>query len=458
LRTTPSEIVFYNSLGLGVLLISCLGGIAACASLAYVIDQRPEDIWLVGLGWAILLSCGIERLVLQTPGSREAWKPLIVGVAIRVFVSILIGFMLAEPLILKINEPEINRYLHNQATAERHEVIAGAKGTYEPLINRAVAKRSAIYEQENRLENRRDEFRALADCGSESPACLPATAREYTEKADREASRLDRARARNAPKLQALNANIERRQSQKGDEETGGWQSVAESNGVLARIEALGSIAATDPVANIEAWILRLFFISIDLLPLAIKVSRSLAFDSAYEARYAASRGQDLLRAEEEAAAVDIARQRMKDQVRADKRVNQAAIAADAERRIGDGDGADPFDFDDSPSSAMSLDEFIDDITDYGSRVVDVPDDLRRSALIGLALIGGSLVIGLSWALLGGSLLGALLPLFAGGFAVALGVFTGGFRQAPAWAMRPVLWTFICGLISIPLVTLVNVV
>lgn len=452
LARTPSEGTFYDALGLAVLLLSCLGGFAAYFSIAYVLDAQTAAV-AVGIVWAVILSCGVERLLLQVAGSREHLGALAVAVVPRVFISILIGFILAEPLILRINEPEINAYLQESQRAEKRALFTEAGKTYEETIDTKEEELSTVKAQEKKVETQRDGFlRRQSECEAEAPA---SACRVYAQAAAREAGWLQEVRADNAERRPRLEESLARWRERRGTDEGRGQDAITESDGVLARIEALGSLGAEHPVMNIQAWILRLFFICLDLLPLTIKVTRILSIDSPYEIRAAAARQRDALGAEAEDLVTEVERQRLKDQARADKRVNQAAISADADQRIYAATGEEPYGFTgaDVPVSAMSLDEFVDNVEIYERRPVDVPDELRRSGLIGLGLIGAAAAIAVL-----ASFAGAWLLIVALVLGIVLGAYTRGFREAPAWAMRPILATLIVGLVLPPIVMAINVV
>ncbi len=472
LARTPSEVTFYNALGSAVLLLSCLGGFAAFFSISYVLKEPAAAIG-VGIAWALIMSCAVERLLLQVVGSRKDLGALAVAVAPRLFVSVLIGFILAEPLLLKINGPEIEAFITGKQRAARHQLIREAKGTYEGTVSEKKAELGELRDQVPKIEARLSNLLAdsgcattqlLAVCAAREAGCDAACQRDAGN-AIKEKQKLDRVRKENAERQPALEASLDKWRGKRGEEENGGRQTITDSDGVMARIEALGALAGAHPSVGLEVWILRLFFISLDLLPLAIKTTRVWSAKSPYELRMVAARNRDGLAAEAEEAATEVAKQRITEQARADKRVLQAEIAAKTERRMYEASGDTVPDFvphdlaSTEPVAAMPFDEFVESIEHYESRAVNVPDALRLSALIGFALMGAALAIAFMLTSAAGiAVAGGWLLMIAFGLATALCISTHGFRQAPAWAMRPILATFITGLILPPFVLVLNVV
>src|SRR5262245_53732730 len=96
LNRAPSARTFYNALGLGALLISCLGGFAMCVSVAYTLRVPPSHVWWIGVAWAAILAFAIERIMLQTTSSNRRW--LVAVIALRVGFSLLLAIQIGEPL------------------------------------------------------------------------------------------------------------------------------------------------------------------------------------------------------------------------------------------------------------------------------------------------------------------------------------------------------------------------
>lgn len=469
LARTPSDVTFYNALGLAVLLLSCLGGFAAYFAISYVLEDQTAAIG-IGIAWAILMSCAVERLLLQVAGSRKRPWALTVAIAPRVILSILIGFILAEPLLLKIHEPEINAFIAQEQLTEKRSLIQDATKTYDATIKEKEKQLNALKGQVPKIEGRLSNLLALSGCTAGAlPACAAGEAgcdpacQGYAGKAIAEQEKLRDAQADNAERQPALEASLENWRAKRGEDENSGRETITDSDGLMARIEALGGLAGAHTSVMLEVWILRFFFICLDLLPLAIKTTRILSSRSPYEMRMAASRERDGLSAEAAEAATDVTRQRIKEQARADKRVIQAEIAANTDRRIYGISGDEVPDYvptyfvPDESDSALPFDEFVDSIQIHEQRPVEVPEELRRHGLIGLALIGGMAVLALLWNAATGAGLGLAWLLFiALGLAIPLCVYTRGFQEAPAWAMQPILFTFIAGLGS-PICLLLSV-
>jgi hypothetical protein len=470
LARTSSDVTFYNALGIAVLLLSCLGGFAAYFAISYVLEDQTAAIG-IGIAWAVLMSCAVERLLLQVAGSRKHLWALAVAIAPRVLLSILIGFILAEPLLLKINEPEINAFIAKEQRAEKRSLIQDATNTYDETIKEKEGQLKELREQVPKIEGRLSNLIALSGCAAAAlPACAAGEAgcdpacQRYAGKAMAEQDKLRNVQADNAERQPALETSLGNWRGKRGEDENGGRSTITDSDGLMARIEALGGLSGAHTSVMFEVWILRFFFICLDLLPLAIKTTRILSSRSPYEMRMAAARERDGLAAEAAEAFTDVARQQIREQARADKRVIQAEIAAHTDQRIYgiNGDAVPDYVPDylvpDESSSGLPFDEFVGSIQVHEQRPVEVPEELRRHGLIGLALISGMATLALLWSSAAGAALGAAgwLLFIALGMAIVLCAYTRGFHEAPAWAMRPILFTFIAGLCS-PICLLLSV-
>src|SRR5438105_886286 len=64
LARARSEKVFYDALGVIVLLLACASGFTMCIAVSYMLHVHASHIWWLGVAWAAIV-LGFERLILQ---------------------------------------------------------------------------------------------------------------------------------------------------------------------------------------------------------------------------------------------------------------------------------------------------------------------------------------------------------------------------------------------------------
>jgi Domain of unknown function (DUF4407) len=459
LAKVPSEVAFYSALGATVVLVSCLSGLTAALAVGYALQELAAQFWWIGIAWAGVLAFGIERLILQLP-MTGAWWTLALSLAWRVALSILIALLLSEPLILRINEDEVNA----QLTTENRIAIRDAKEEVQGYYDKRIADTRAELRdaRDRRIELRQKqteaERRSLeageAGCGA---ACLAFATTAHELQIRREA-----VERRNEHRQPELHKKLDELHDDRAKAETQGEQAVERGNGLWARVGALQGVIRANPGMEAEVWVLRFFFLLLDLLPLVAKCFHTLRRGSSpYEERLASSLRQDSLPAKAEEAEADVIERRFEEQARADMEVDRARIMLDADWRIAEAGGPDyasgGIAVDTAPVSAWRLRDYAEAVQSHENQPVDVRPELRRGGLIGVGLIAALAVLGTIWsAIAGQTMAGMWLVVGALCATVALALATHGFRRAPAWGLWSIHATFFVGLALPFVVTVLN--
>ncbi|HET6999420.1 MAG TPA: DUF4407 domain-containing protein [Solirubrobacterales bacterium] len=466
LEKAPAEIGFYNALGAMVILISCASGVAAALAAGYMLQTSAGEVWWVGAGWALILAFGVERLILQVTANRRLW--LLVVLVPRVVLSLCLAVLLAEPLVLRIHEGEINDYLSEQRVEATRVAEGEAREFYGPEIKAETDKLVAIGEQRTRLARR--------IAGADDPI----VAAGYAE-------RLAEVKALNRERVPRIEGELSRLRSERNDQIQEREGEISGGSGLAAREHALAVIASEKQEVAIGIWVLRIFFLCLDLLPIGAKVARILTVDSPYEAQAAAERRRDGMPAKRLEAAAKVEETQIEEMMRIDIEVGRAEANVYGANRMREmdedadasaGPGADPGPGPDSgpdqnpppegpapeqpqkaeaPVAALSLSRMVAGMEAHESRPVPVPDGLRRGALAGLASITAVVALLVSRSLALGQAAAGIWPV-AVLLALVLGLmaYTHGFRTAPAWALRGTLATFYAGIFLPVVVTVVN--
>lgn len=456
LAQVPSEQTFYRRLGAGVLLVSCMSGLAFSSALAYALDASLFSMVWAGAAWAVLLACGVEPLVLQISPTKRKFV-LAAGISWRVLFSVLLALQLSEPLILRLNEPEINQQLSDERVEREAQQLAANRGLFDPTIKQNQKELKDLREAVNSTSHdlsaaRRQRTEALEKAGVCNAACV-----YYGERAADLEKKKDEAvllREEREPKLVKQRNEF---QGARGESLHDGKQKIEEKDGIWARIGALEAVASSSTAQSVEVWALRLLCLWIDLLPLAAKVYRIFTVDSPYEMQLAAARREEATAAGAREAISDVNEEMIREQARADTEVGRAEIHTDTERRleeVGLGVDESPRRAGDPTVSAWKLSGFVGEMKFHDDQPVTVPAELRQAALGGAFVLGAAMILGSLIASLAGVSVGGLWVLVVAFAAIAsLAAYTHGFRRAPAWALRAVLATAIGGFL-LPLVVL----
>lgn len=457
LARAPSERLFYDTLGVAVLLLSCASGLAAALAVGQILNVSASSVWWVGLLWAIILAGAIERLVLQLPTGRKRW--LLLAVLPRVFLSMMLAVQFAEPVVLAIFHEKISGYLAQTKEHAEQSQASKTASVYEPKVVEDEHKIAAIKGRERALANEAEHFRFLSSCEAGTPTCsvtrragCGSYCEHYARTAAAAENTLRSAEPADHRQIGRLELDARELRASWKRQESEGDKAIAGDTGLLAREEALSHLEKSPAVA-LRVWFLRLFFLSLDLLPLGAKVLRILTVDSPLEDLARASRRRDRLGATREQAEAEVEEKRIEEQARADIEVNSVLIQRDAETRLAGHDAETSYEGSRGrrpvPAiEAWNLETFVDNMSTHEAGAVDIHPALRRGALVGLALIVAVAVMTLALpALAGVSVAGGwvVAPVLAG--AAALAVYTRGFQRAPAWALRATLATLLSGLV-----------
>lgn len=326
LDRTPTERRFYETLGITVLAISLLSGIAMAVAAGMWLDEPAWHLAWLGAAWTTLMACGIEPLIYQTATSRRRHLPFIV--VPRLALSLLLAIQIGEPMVIKINEDAIGAHIATvNARAARSEQNTN-RGFFDREVARTRNQINGIKRKQRRLRANIARYDFLATCEAGTPACST-TGRpgcdvyclRYKQLAADSRQRLADAVPVDRDRLAKLEhdaADLAARRDKIGNASA---DAIAADHGLAARERALHELMAADPAISREAWFWRLFLIAVDLTPLTIKVLRAATLRSPYEEMAAALREKDAV----EAAVV-------RQQARV--RVAQASSEADADIAI----------------------------------------------------------------------------------------------------------------------------
>ncbi|MFQ1003944.1 DUF4407 domain-containing protein [Modestobacter sp. SSW1-42] len=339
---------------------------------------------VIGLGWGVVI-VNLDRMLLVGMAHDSSWLRNALMAVPRIGLAVLLGTVISTPLTLQVFSKEIDttivtlqaeaaerftdelaadaRYAPipelEQRIAEEQAVLAGggvADPDADPRVSGAQAERDAkqaTYDAEARTYA---DLQAKAQCeldgtcgsgdvgqgaayfGAAAAAAAQADVRDAAraeldtaERAlqeTRDAAQADAvsAGARNLAMAQAAlatdTAELQRLTAAKVAEQAAFDAENAQSDGLLARLEAMDRLAEDRPAAGTAHLMLFLLFLSVELLPVLMKVMLNFSEPTAYDRL-------EVLRDEEDVAAEEIRRngRQRAQQARAD-----LVVAAETDR------------------------------------------------------------------------------------------------------------------------------
>lgn len=456
-----SETTFYNAAGLAVVALSLWSGTAVCIAMGYRVGQPPAHLWPLGLAWAVLMACVIERLVLMTVATASK-RVLAVITLLRATFMVLLALLVTEPFLSMLNDREITNYLSEQHGAEVTAVQTAAGKKYDGTITGSKQQIDTIRADEADLKRNVAEYKFMSGCETTLVVCLKsgdgscsASCKRYVRLARNAQRQFDGRYAGNRGRIAGLRKAVRTAEADKQKMIDRRVSAIEGDTGLSARQKALAALQKEDPAINIEVWRLRLLFFFVDVLPFTAVLLRSLS-GSPYEKAIAAEMRADMLGAVERDAQTHVRKQTIEEEARAESEFQRFLIRLRLQRRMDEAEnewtpprthGDDPLE---EPIDAPSWDEYATGVerNRYEDRPVTVNAGLRRGALIGLSLIGGmgALTLGLQ-TLFDLTITGSWLVFVAFALATALAVYTGGYRRASAWALHAMFATLVVGLL-----------
>lgn len=466
LNACPDENAFFSGLGLAVLATSVVSGTTLALALGYTLREPATHLWPIAVVWALIV-LNIDRLLLMLTATRHLALALIP----RVVISFVIGVMIAEVVTLWIYNLEINSQMERDVQQQIQTSKQKIANFYGPQINADRQTLATIQSNERALIAQINKDIFLSNCESNNPICsvthqpgCGTYCLHYRQLATSAKQELDVLKPQDATRIGALQSHIAQlSQSQTHDQQV---LTSAErvGTGLIAREGALTEIEHAHPGILVQVWFIRFTLILLDLMPLIIK-SLYLAFgNSSYEAIAASYRRREHLASLNVDLQVRIERSRLHDQAMADEAINRVRIQGQRDFWIANEEaqwygtptqGSAYHSESNRPtqSDTIMTPNFTDFVTSmkstgtHESLPVKIPRALANAGWVGAALLT-TLVLTLHLIthtthqyIAGESV--AMVALIA---VAALAIFTRGFRQAPAWAMRATFAALLLGL------------
>ena len=251
-QCTTSEVRKMTIAG-SMVMIPPLVGLFSYGYAFYFIFNSIKGAIIGGVVSAIVLLL-IDRsiMVYGRPGTFSF------GMVGRVLLALTVGFMLAEPIVLKVFEDSITEQQYSEVTA--------AKKTAAIRFNKKItAVDSLLKEDERRLYKFQKGYtqemdgygsklgEGQGDIYDKKVADYNNYKKEYRNKEVGAKAQIDTIKSQRKKRLEQI-------ESKKDD-------------GLIGRMRALHNLGESEPIVRNTTWLLRIFFILIELLPILIKIS-----------------------------------------------------------------------------------------------------------------------------------------------------------------------------------------
>lgn len=253
-----------TSLGIMVLLTGVLAFFSGSYAIYTAFESRP---WapLIAVPLGVLYSFMIimfDREIVGAQDKRAVW--------VRLPLAVVIGFIVAVPLELRLLEDSINKQLLVSSQQDNRSILERMQGKQDELDARKKELRDAVdrYREEVKRWDAAMEAEAVGRKlpGRTGKAGIGPVYNEASRNRDSNAATL----ARYEEELRQHEAAEEQERRRFQEEYKGGY--IPQAKDFLSRYEALDQLKSSSGGAFAISWGLRIFFILIEVFPALLKL------------------------------------------------------------------------------------------------------------------------------------------------------------------------------------------
>jgi Domain of unknown function (DUF4407) len=299
LATVPSEVSFFNGLGMWVAGMALVSGFAmTVAASQWWSTPVTSVLWVLPL-WAVLY-CLIERLVLKSFGTSWTWN-LVITIP-RLVLSLAIALVVGLPMSQVIYSGSINNQLSKTTTSRIHQATNQITHLYDAKIATAQAEITAAQHKEAALQRQVTNSTFLSQCEAGETKCSQTHKLGCGPYCKRDASRaaaaaaaLKTARPQIAATVAADQRKIATWRAAESAQVANRVSTIKADRDFLARQAALDQVENANPAVKKYVEFFLAFLIAIDLVALVLKLTHLLSTGGAYERSAAALRAMDVV-------------------------------------------------------------------------------------------------------------------------------------------------------------------
>jgi hypothetical protein len=329
LKRCPSERTKFIGVGGAVLTTSVLAATACTLTLANFIGIPWTVALPIGLLWGVAIMNLDRWLVASTKRQDTAWRTILMAIP-RILLAVVIGLVIAEPLVLKVFDSEVNqravelqgeqRAEQNRKLNEQFAQIDVLKQQREELnatlrnlgnvnletdaqYKKLDAELKELQRQFTEADNAvigEQEGSSGSGVAGDGPAAAEkkrrrdSLAAQVVVKQGELNARRDQVlaesaetqgveRARLEEEIKKLDEQINELEDERRTFDATQLKANAVKPGVLDRMEALEDLTSNNGSLNAAHWTLRLFILALDSLPVLVKTLMLLGKPSLYD-------------------------------------------------------------------------------------------------------------------------------------------------------------------------------
>jgi len=273
LKRTPTDQNKYAGIGATVFFTGVFAAVAGGYALHTVFDSMVLSI-VFGALWGLMIFNLDRYIVMSIKKKDRIWKELSMALP-RLVLAVLIAFVIAKPLELKLFESEIasELVLKEQVVYKEQEDVLKTRFTTD--LDRLKTELAALYTEIDQQRIKRDELNLIAiqEADGTGGSGLRNLGPIYLAK-KRDA---DNAQEELAALTATLNPSIDTKQEQISTMETNMASALSamektKLNGFAARLDALGKLASKSSTIYWASIFITLLFIAIETAPLFVKL------------------------------------------------------------------------------------------------------------------------------------------------------------------------------------------
>jgi hypothetical protein len=329
LRKAPTETVKHAAMG-GVLLTTAgAAGVSAAFALNNAVGVPVVPAIVTGILWASVIF-NLDRMLIVSMTRQSGWLRILLTAVPRLALAVVIGAVISVPLVLQIFRPEINAELALLRTDNKAEALANLDRQYADIpdlqtrvdqLQAVVAGRSQdavaadpdVVAAQKKVDDAQAAYTTAANeaqcelvgsCGTNT-AGVGEAYRQAQRRADDALIALTAARARLTEVTSAAQTRItegatNNKQAAQNELNTLGPRLAErkagrvtdqglidsgqdQSNGLLAQLQALDRLSLRSPSMDQARLALFLLFLSIEVLPVLVKLLTLVGRPSLYD-------------------------------------------------------------------------------------------------------------------------------------------------------------------------------
>lgn len=273
LRRTPTDINKYASIGATVFFTGVFASIAGGFALFSVFKSVIVSV-LFGMVWGLMIFNLDRYIVMSIKKKDNPWKEFTMALP-RLVLAVLIAFVIAKPLELKLFESEINSELvlmEQERFKEQEETL---RARFSPEIAKIKDDIQGLNSQIEAKREKRNELNQMAiqeadGTGGSGLKNLGPIYKAKKRDADLAQQELDNTETLLNPEIEAKRLQIKEIEASMNTNLTG--MDKVRLDGFAARLDALGNLSSKSSTILWASIFITLLFIAIETAPLFVKL------------------------------------------------------------------------------------------------------------------------------------------------------------------------------------------